>query len=403
MSVGLHPKVKYEIVEDYLSTENKTATAKKFGVSPRTVGRVIKEYEGLKIPYSDIFEKTNQLVMPDNHVDDIDMEAVFMLLDSHVMYQFIRDYYFSRSGDFTTIGQLLEICESDIEDVETEQVSVITVDSEEDEEDSADDISYSFPNHSEETVEYQIVATPQSITVTKSSDSGTDSVDIARGTEQFRKAWGLLRGIDMTNQDDIDSVAEEIFIIGKPVEAIEKFSQGLLTVDVSTETIFYNGYPVSNSLTNRIIHMVTLKGVEGAKSLINFLEKLMENPSYRAVNSLYDFLNHNDIEINEAGNFYAWKRVTSDYKDCYTKTIDNSVGAEPSMPRNLVNEDPNQTCSYGLHVAARSYLKHYNGAIVIKCEVDPRDVVAIPRDYNNAKMRTCRYKVVEDVTHMNLI
>jgi len=33
------------------------------------------------------------------------------------------------------------------------------------------------------------------------------------------------------------------------------------------------------------------------------------------------------------------------------------------------------------------------------CEVDPRDVCCVPHDYVNAKMRTCRYKVVEDVSN----
>ncbi|EFW4639850.1 helix-turn-helix domain-containing protein, partial [Shigella flexneri] len=31
-------------------------------------------------------------------------------------------------------------------------------------------------------------------------------------------------------------------------------------------------------------------------------------------------------------------------------------------------------------------------------KVHPRDVVSIPIDYNDAKMRTCQYEVVEDVT-----
>jgi hypothetical protein len=184
-----------------------------------------------------------------------------------------------------------------------------------------------------------------------------------------------------------------------PKSAIEKFSQGKLTVNVKEECVYYDGNPIHNSLTNRVIRMVTMRGIEGTQSLINFLEKLMENPSYRAVNSLYDFMQHNDIEINGEGNFYAWKRVRDNYTDCHTGTFDNSVGAEPSMPRNMVNEDPEQTCSRGLHVAAEHYLSSFHGNVTIKCEVNPKDVVSCPIDYNFAKLRTCRYKVVEDVSN----
>jgi hypothetical protein len=66
------------------------------------------------------------------------------------------------------------------------------------------------------------------------------------------------------------------------------------------------------------------------------------------------------------------------------------------VPRNCVDEDPDRTCSHGLHVCSFDYLPHFshaNGHVVV-CKVNPADVVAIPRDYNNTKMRVCRYEVV---------
>lgn len=49
--------------------------------------------------------------------------------------------------------------------------------------------------------------------------------------------------------------------------------------------------------------------------------------------------------------------------------------------------------------AAKHYLNHFHGEVVIKCEVNPKDCVSCPFDYNFAKLRTCKYKVVEDVTN----
>ncbi|UQJ95396.1 rIIB protein [Klebsiella phage CPRSB] len=93
--------------------------------------------------------------------------------------------------------------------------------------------------------------------------------------------------------------------------------------------------------------------------------------------------------------------MRDNYKDLATGKFDNSPGVTVSMPRNMVDEDKTRTCSTGLHVAAKSYLPHYGGGVgrVIQVKVDPADVVAIPVDYNNAKMRVCRYKVMIDVTY----
>ncbi|MDA9072830.1 hypothetical protein N9K75_03055 [bacterium] len=77
-----------------------------------------------------------------------------------------------------------------------------------------------------------------------------------------------------------------------------------------------------------------------------------------------------------------------------TGTFDNNVGSIVTMNRRDCNEDPNQTCSAGLHVAAYEYAHTFGSGELVLCEVDPRDVVAVPKDYNQKKMRTCSYKVV---------
>ena len=132
--------------------------------------------------------------------------------------------------------------------------------------------------------------------------------------------------------------------------------------------------------------------------LVNFALKLNQNPSNRSVQQLFGFIKANNITITEAGDFVAYKGVRADFTDSYTGTIDNSVGQVIKFKRNEVNENPEEVCSYGLHVAAYDYAHTYYGATVcgvtLVVEVNPRDVVAVPVDYNNAKMRVCEYKVV---------
>lgn len=168
-------------------------------------------------------------------------------------------------------------------------------------------------------------------------------------------------------------------------------------VEVSQDGIVrLDGEPVHSSLTMRMLDM-RKEGFD-LKPMARFLENLSLNPSYRAVKELYSFLEVGKMPITPDGCFLAFKAVRADYKDIHSGTFDNSIGQVVSMPRNKVDEDSSQTCSAGLHVCSFDYLPHFahaNGHVVL-CKVNPRDVVAIPQDYHNTKMRVCQYEVVSE-------
>lgn len=168
-------------------------------------------------------------------------------------------------------------------------------------------------------------------------------------------------------------------------------------VEVSADGIVrLDGEPVHSSLTMRMLDM-RKEGFD-LKPMARFLENLSLNPSYRAVKELYSFLEVGKMPITPDGCFLAFKAVRADYKDIHSGTFDNSIGQVVSMPRNKVDEDSSQTCSAGLHVCSFDYLPHFahaNGHVVL-CKVNPRDVVAIPQDYHNTKMRVCQYEVVSE-------
>lgn len=159
----------------------------------------------------------------------------------------------------------------------------------------------------------------------------------------------------------------------------------------------YDGQVLDEVLTERILQMHK-EGFD-LEPMGKFVKNLFENPSYRAVSSLYAFLEYGRCPITEDGCFLVYKAVRADYKDIHSGTFDNSVGAIVEMRRSGVDEDPDRTCSAGLHVCSYNYLPHFahsNGHVMI-CKVNPRDVVAIPRDYNNTKMRVCSYTVIDEL------
>jgi hypothetical protein len=167
-------------------------------------------------------------------------------------------------------------------------------------------------------------------------------------------------------------------------------------IEVSNGQVLFNGTALHNTITTRIIQF--MHDDLPFLPLCKFLENLMQNPSFRAVTELYNFLEVGELPITEDGHFLAFKNVRSDYFDIHTgNTCRNMVGDKPFMPRNMVDEDKDKTCSSGLHFCSIKYLPHFSGGsdghtMIVK--VNPRDVVSIPADYNNTKARACTYEVV---------
>jgi hypothetical protein len=159
--------------------------------------------------------------------------------------------------------------------------------------------------------------------------------------------------------------------------------------------IYFDGKPMVNALIERYKFMVENEfSIDGFKQ---FICNLSENPSKNSREELYSFLEACSLPITEDGCFLAYKKVGANYMDCYTGTMDNSVGKVVEMPREKVIDDKSVTCSFGLHVCSQSYLCHFNGDHTMVCKINPRDVVSVPSDYHNAKMRVCRYEVIDEL------
>ena len=166
-------------------------------------------------------------------------------------------------------------------------------------------------------------------------------------------------------------------------------------VRIEGSSIFYEDREVTGLISSRIFEVIRL-GLD-VQPMVKFLENLMQNPSKRAVDELFGFMEACSLPITPDGYFLAYKRVKDNYKDCHSGTMDNSVGQIVQMPRNLVDEDKARTCSAGLHACSYSYLKHYPGERVVVVKINPADAVSVPKDYSNSKLRCCKYEVVGEL------
>jgi hypothetical protein len=161
------------------------------------------------------------------------------------------------------------------------------------------------------------------------------------------------------------------------------------------DDLYINGEKMETALTSRI--RALRRDGKPVEYLLSFLRNVAQNPNAYSIREIYEFLEKNDLPITEDGHFLAYKKVTHDYKDCYTKKIDNSIGAKPFMDRKECDDNRNNTCSRGLHFASYDYMREYSGERIIIVKINPRDVVSFPTDYNLSKGRCCRYEVIGEV------
>lgn len=217
------------------------------------------------------------------------------------------------------------------------------------------------------------IITPQGITLSYDGNFTT----IAKGDHRHDS---ILQAIKENRLEDIPSLVD----VSKTFSEVE----GVELIDGS---IYINNKRIPEVLTDRVLNFKD-KGLP-FEPLVKFAKKLLNNPSYNSRQMLYKFLEHNGHPITKNGNFIAYKKVNRDFTDCHTGTMDNSVGTVVSMPRHEVDDNPENTCSSGLHVAAYGYASTFSSGHLLEVEVNPEDVVVVPNDYNGEKMRVCKYEV----------
>jgi hypothetical protein len=182
-------------------------------------------------------------------------------------------------------------------------------------------------------------------------------------------------------------------------QSISNFTRG--RIEVNDNVLTYQGRELNTSLARKIIEFLREGNPALAEPLIAFLDKVMGNPSFRAVEGLYDWVAASGMPITPEGEILAWKIVDGNFMDYRTRSFDHTPGKVVTQPRNQCDEDPDQTCSYGIHFCSFDYLPHYfsgdSTRRIVLVKIHPADVVAIPRDYNNAKGRCCQLTVLEEV------
>lgn len=307
----------------------------------------------------------------ESRLNQIDEEL--MALDNFIESADISD----RIGELQDEQELLEeeneVLENALETCEEEDEESFYEDEEtfyEDEESFYED---------DEDVELKYVITPANVNVFYNDETYT----VSRNSDRYSTLIDLL--LEGGNEDEVLKLLDIKGFIENSAGELVSLDRGFMEME---------GEEIPATLANAIIDGLYENKSLTVTALRNFWSKLKLNPNPETVTNLFNFLKNKNFSILENGNFTAYKYVRGDLKDSYTGTIDNSPGSVVIMDREDVDHDNNRTCSTGLHVGSWDYVKGMDKFILL-IEVNPEHVCAVPTDYNNQKMRTCRYTTIE--------
>ena len=193
--------------------------------------------------------------------------------------------------------------------------------------------------------------------------------------------------LDALRAEDVHTLKDLL----DPSQKVSRVTNGMIIIE--NGVVYYDGKEFHDALTQRMLECLDL-GLD-ISPLCRFMERLQRNPSYRSREQLFQFLDACDLPILADGRFLAYKSVNQDYWDTHTgKTYLNTPGAVIRMDRTDVDDDPNRTCSAGLHVCSQAYGMY--GSRLLHVAVDPAHVVSVPKEYHMAKMRVCQYEVLQN-------
>jgi hypothetical protein len=211
---------------------------------------------------------------------------------------------------------------------------------------------------------------------------------------------GLLDG-SLSDDELLDLIA--------PFEAIYKTLTRLSErITRKGMKLFFDGDVVTHALANHVIAVMDGGAPDReVQAWLKFWEKAASNPSLTSQDELFIFIDRNGLSITPDGDAILYKGVTNEYKstkrgpgivdgvEFENDFLPNKIGSVVEIARSQVDGNRGVACSVGLHVGAHSYASSF-ASVLLTVLVNPRDVVSVPFDHSDTKIRVCRYRIVEE-------
>ena len=189
----------------------------------------------------------------------------------------------------------------------------------------------------------------------------------------------------------------------KALSMVEKLRQSKL-LRVKNDTIYWDNVSslsVPVELAEAIVDAELEHNDLKISTYRNFWTLMSLNPDDRCRKNLFWFLQRYGMTISKCGFFVGYRNVDKTeeenvFTDHHSHKFRIKVGEMVTMDRNKCDTVQENTCSTGLHIGGKGWLKrNYYGDTGLACLVNPADVVAVPPLDNYGKLRTCAYLPME--------
>lgn len=247
-----------------------------------------------------------------------------------------------------------------------------------------------------------------------------NSSDKGRSISVFENGKLYVADDSHPNFDDIvegvfsgDDVGDLFDVTVKVATKFDKLSE---RVSVANGNIYFDNEVVDSALSSQVLKFLQ-QGLD-FKPLVRFWENIAQNTNEHSRQQSYRWLNAHDFTIDSGGYILAYKGVQptngelTEFQSIssgtaisdgvvHTGQIPQKIGSVVEMDRSKVAFDPGVGCSTGLHAGTWDYARGFARGAVLTVRIHPRDIVSVPTDCADAKMRVSRYSVV-GVTEVEL-
>lgn len=241
------------------------------------------------------------------------------------------------------------------------------------------------------------------------SKGGKDSLTIILGNQEIKSIGGDHPGFDSIIEA-LEAKASDDTLRGllDPANLIfAKTSKVSERITLAGGTLLFDGDVVDGPLAEFIINIAQNSDNDSSyKAWVNFMEKLATNPSDESKEHLFAFMATHGLTVTPDGDIVLYKGVRSDGTSIHSGfgivngesmngNLPNEVGSVLEFPRSKVNANRGVACATGLHAGTFDYASSFAQGRLLTVAINPRDVVSVPSDHNDAKVRVSRYTVVE--------
>ena len=212
---------------------------------------------------------------------------------------------------------------------------------------------------------------------------------------RHHKNWdAIVLAITESRWDDIPGLIDV-------AQKLRDFGHGITVED---GVVHLDGKPISGPAVEHFLDIIDAD--LPAETWAAYTADLFKNSSYRVINYATAWIAKNkSLTLMPDGRIVGYKAIRSDWFDKHTgKSNCYTIGSVHTMPRGMVDDNPDNGCSYGLHVGSYDYAKSFSsyGDRIVLVAFWPSDIVSVPTE-DEAKVRVCKLEVIAEYNGTGVI